>query len=80
MLKRLVLSLMLVLLMALPAPALADFAQDKRRCHSERNLDLKIGACTRLIQSGRLGNRPPPGGQNSGNMLRLINIRGHCEK
>ena len=47
---------MLALLVALPAPAWADFEQDKRRCVSDPNPDIKIGGCTRLIQSGRLDN------------------------
>ena len=41
---------------AIPAPARADLDQDKQRCVSAPNPDIRIGGCTRLIQSGRFSN------------------------
>ena len=47
---------MAMLALSLPTPARADFEQNKRRCVGDTNLDIKIGGCTWLIQSGRLNN------------------------
>ena len=57
MLRRIAICLILGLLVALPAPASADFKQDIQQCNSDSNPDIKIGACTRLIQSGRFDNK-----------------------
>ena len=48
-----------VLALGLSAPAWADFNQDVEHCTSDKPQtppDIKIGACTRLIQSGQLDN------------------------
>ena len=39
-------------MLGLAIPARADFEQDKKRCNSDTGPDIRIGACTRLIQSG----------------------------
>ena len=56
MLTRLGAALIAVLTLALPAPAPADFSQDKRHCISNPDPDVTIGSCTRLIRSGRFNN------------------------
>jgi len=55
--RTIAIGLLLVLLVALPAPAWADFAQDNRQCGGDPNPDIEIGGCTRLIQSGRFNNK-----------------------
>jgi len=55
MFRRIAICLVLALL-ALPAPAWADLKQDERRCTRDPNPDIRIGICTRLIQSGRYNN------------------------
>ncbi len=55
--RRTAIGLVLALLVALPAPAWADFAQDNRQCGGDPNPDIEIGGCTRLIQSGRFNNK-----------------------
>ena len=56
MLRRIAIGLVLALLVALPVSAWADFEQDKQHCVRDPNPDIKIGGCTRLIQSGRFDN------------------------
>jgi len=52
--RRTVIGLALALLVALPVPAWADIQQDVAQCRDPIS-HTKIGACTRLIQSGRFG-------------------------
>lgn len=49
-------ALIAILALGLPIPTWADVAQDKRWCRSDPNPEIRISACTRLVQSGRFGN------------------------
>ena len=50
--------LIAIVLLGTATLAWADFEQDKQHCVSgDTHPDIKIGACTRLIQSGRFGDK-----------------------
>ena len=54
---RIAVAFIALLALGSPAPAWADFEQDKRLCVSGSTPDIVIGGCTRLIQSGRLNDK-----------------------
>jgi len=50
-------ALIAVLTLGLPASGWADIQRDQLLCISELNPDVRIGGCTRLIQSKRFGDK-----------------------